>query len=226
MTHAVRFVAVVAVLTALALCVRVQAQTPEETDALRVRAEAGDTEAQFSLGRTYEYGLDLPEDAYLLDAEAARWFRLAADQGHADAQYYLGDRCWTGRGVPQDAAEALRWYHLAADQGVAEAQYILGVEYWTGQNFPQDYVQAHMWHSLAAARSTAEEDPWGEMRERAVRERDRVAGQMTPTQIAEAQRLAHEWDAAHPREPHCTPCPPAVGSVPTSASSWSSEDSP
>jgi hypothetical protein len=44
MTHAVRFVAVVAVLTALALCVPVQAQTPE-IDALRARAEAGDAEA-------------------------------------------------------------------------------------------------------------------------------------------------------------------------------------
>ena len=40
MTHATRFVAV-AVLAALALCVPVQAQTPE-IDALRARAEQGD----------------------------------------------------------------------------------------------------------------------------------------------------------------------------------------
>ena len=49
MTHATRFVAVVAVLTALALCVPVQAQTPE-IDALRARAEAGVAEAQYNLG--------------------------------------------------------------------------------------------------------------------------------------------------------------------------------
>ena len=48
MTHAVRIVAVVAVLTALALCGPVQAQTPE-IDALRVRAEAGDAEARYNL---------------------------------------------------------------------------------------------------------------------------------------------------------------------------------
>ena len=48
MTHATRIVAV-AVLTALVLCVPVQAQTPE-IDALRVRAEAGDAEAQNNLG--------------------------------------------------------------------------------------------------------------------------------------------------------------------------------
>jgi hypothetical protein len=50
MTHAVRFVAAVAVLTALAQCAPVQAQTPEETDALRARAEQGGAEAQCSLG--------------------------------------------------------------------------------------------------------------------------------------------------------------------------------
>ena len=44
MTHVTRFVAVAAVLTALALCVPVQAQTPE-IDALRVRAEEGGAEA-------------------------------------------------------------------------------------------------------------------------------------------------------------------------------------
>ena len=45
MTHAVRFVAAVAVLTALAQCAPVQ-----ETDALRARAEQGGAEAQCSLG--------------------------------------------------------------------------------------------------------------------------------------------------------------------------------
>jgi len=154
MTHAVRFVAVVAVLTALALCAPVQAQTPE-TDALRANAEAGDAEDQYALGVMYDYGL----------------------------------------GVPEDYGEALRWYRLAADQGHAEAQVNLGRMYANGRGVPQDYVQAHMWYNLAASRTT------GETRDSAVRGRGQVARLMTPTQITEAQRLAREWDAAHPREP-------------------------
>jgi len=67
--------------------------------------------------------------------------------------------------------------------------------YDTGRGVPQDDVQAHMWYNLAASRST------GEQRESAVEARDRVAGQMLPHEIAEAQRLARDWDAAHPREP-------------------------
>ena len=60
---------------------------------------------------------------------------------------------------------------------------------------PQDYVQPHMWYNLAASRLT------GEDRESAVEGRDVAAGQMTPDDRSEAQRLAREWDAAHPRDP-------------------------
>jgi hypothetical protein len=69
-THATRFVAVVAILAALAVCVPVQAQTPA-ADALRVRAEAGDAEAQRNLGVRYGTGRGVPED----DAEAQRLAR-------------------------------------------------------------------------------------------------------------------------------------------------------
>ncbi len=58
-------VAAVAVLVALLLCVPVQAQTPA-ADALRVRAEAGDADAQYNLGFMYEYGEGVLQD----DAEA------------------------------------------------------------------------------------------------------------------------------------------------------------
>ena len=56
------------------MCVPVQAQTPY-IDALRVRAEAGDAVAQNDLGVRYDDGRGVPQD----DAEAVRWFRLAAD---------------------------------------------------------------------------------------------------------------------------------------------------
>ena len=48
------------------------------------------------------------------DAEAVIWFRLAAAQGHATAQYNLGVMYGAGRGVPQDNVEAHMWLNLAA----------------------------------------------------------------------------------------------------------------
>ena len=120
--------------------------------------------------------------------------RARAEQGDAEAQNNLGGMYDEGRGVPQDDAEAVRWYRLAAEQGFAEAQFSLWARYADGAGVPQDYVQAHMWTNLWASRMTA-----GENRGLAVKRRDDLASLMTPDQLAEAQRLAREWDAAHPR---------------------------
>ena len=135
--------------------------------------------------------------------------RARAEQGDASAQHNLGVMHDYGQGVPQDDAEAARWYRLAADQGLALAQVNLGVRYENGRGVPQDYIEAHMWFNLAVAQSS------GKDRNRWVRSRDIIAAKMTAEQIAEAQRRARVWDAAHPREPHCTPGQPAVGSAST-----------
>jgi TPR repeat protein len=58
-------------------------------------------------------------------AEAVKWWRKAAEQGDAEAQYNLGYMYGNGWGVTQDFAEALKWYRKAAEQGDARAQYEL-----------------------------------------------------------------------------------------------------
>ena len=173
----------------VALGASIRAQDEQALADLRARAEAGEADAQFNLGVMYDNGEGVPQNY----AEAMRWYRLAAEQGHAEAQGTLGIMYGTGEGVPQDYAEAVRWYELAAEQGLASAQHNLGITYANGRGVSQDDVQAHMWFNLAASRST------GEDRETMVKARDDVADQMTQT--AEAQRLAREWDAAHPLEP-------------------------
>jgi hypothetical protein len=62
-----------------------------------------------------------------------------------------------------------------------------------GIGVPEDLAHAHMWFDLAAVRARR-----AQFRTFAARERDHVAARMTPAQIAEAQRLAREWEAAHP----------------------------
>ncbi len=62
----------------------------------------------------YDNGEGVPQDY----AEAVKWYRLAAEQGDASAQYNLGIMYINGKGVPQDYAEAVKWYRLAAEQGM------------------------------------------------------------------------------------------------------------
>ena len=73
--------------------------------------------AQFYLGFLYEEGMGVPRNY----AEAAKWYRLSAEQHNALAQSNLAGM-FDGRGVPNDEAKALRLYCRAADSGEPIAQ--------------------------------------------------------------------------------------------------------
>ncbi len=115
-------------------------------------------------------------------ATAVKLYRLAAEQGDASAQLNLGNMYTDGQFLIQDYAEAVKWYKLAATQDHALAQATLGAMYSSGRGVVQDYTRAHMWASLAAAGGDAN----------AVKSRDTIAAEMTPQQIAEAQKFARE----------------------------------
>ncbi len=112
-------------------------------------------------------------------------FRPLAEQGDANAQLVLGLMYISGQGVAQDYGEAARLYRLAAEQGVAPAQLNLGVMYGIGEGVTQDMVRAYMWFDLAAALGN----------DNAKRGRDKVAQELSPEQIAEAERLATQCQA-------------------------------
>ena len=90
-------------------------------------------------------------------AESAKWYRRAAERGHADAQYILGLMYFEGdMGVPWDDAEAVKWCRRAAEQGHSEAQGILGDIYARGKLVPLDTVEAVKWYRRAAEQGDAE----------------------------------------------------------------------
>jgi len=159
-------------------------------------AAQGNASAQFMLGIMHDNGQGVSKDY----AMAREWYELAAVQGYADAQNNLGALYDNGRGVlgmlfhfgqgiPQDYAKAREWYEKAAAQGNGQAQSNLGLQYQHGRGVPQDYVRAYMWYNLAAPQLM------GEKKKAAEQKRDKIAGRMTPAQIAEAQRLSQQCQA-------------------------------
>ena len=62
-------------------------------------AEDGLPDAQWTMGRAYEHGR---WGVTQHDQMSAQWYRLAAEQGHAEAQERLGDAYAAGRGVAKD----------------------------------------------------------------------------------------------------------------------------
>ena len=63
-------------------------------------------------------GAGLAEDP----AEAAKWYRLAAEQGHVESWFRRGLMYRLGQGVGKDLAEAANCYRMAALQVKAKAQ--------------------------------------------------------------------------------------------------------
>ena len=118
----------------------------------RPLAERGDAEAQYRIGRMYEFGKGYPKD----QAQGIAWIRKAAAQNHADAQQELGVIYATGDGVKQDDVQAVAWFRRAATQGDPTAQYNLGLLYAKGQGVEKDYAQAIDWWRKAATQGNAD----------------------------------------------------------------------
>lgn len=153
-------------------------------------AEQGDARAQSLVGLIHYIGRGAIRD----NVKAVKWLRLAADQGNANAQFRLGLVYSEGHGAPQDHAEAAKWFRLAAEQRHPQAQYNLGLLYATGEGVAQDNVMAHMWFNLAVVQFPASD---ASNRNAAIRNRDILANRLTPEQITQAQKLAHEWEPVH-----------------------------
>lgn len=117
------------------------------------KANDGNAEAQFQLGLVYETGSDGGQDY----AEAAQWYRKAADAGYPGAQNNLGGLYLRGLGVEQSNAEAMKWYLRAATQGHRAAENNVGYMYATGRDGVRpreatlaDQVEAVKWYRRAA----------------------------------------------------------------------------
>ena len=104
--------------------------------ALQKKAEAGDADAQDTLGSIY-YDAGLP-GVEKNDQLAVQWFSKAAAQGHAHAQLGMGLAYEAGRGVPKDGSQAANWYQKAADQGMPRAQFLLASLLSDGKDAPKD----------------------------------------------------------------------------------------
>lgn len=86
---------------------------------------------------------------------AASLYRMAAEQGHTDAQTNLANMYAQGLGVAPDGIEALRWYRKAAEGGNVRAQYSLALMYHLGEGVNRDFANAIRWYESAARQGDA-----------------------------------------------------------------------
>ena len=133
------------------------------------------------LGVALSAGRGLDRD----QGQAAAWFERAAVQGHARAQYQLGNTYATGRGVGKEPAWAVRWLELAAERGHPEAQFTLGVSFAAGLGVAVDNVAAAKWLMIAGKGGHA----------RGKEALEALTAKMTSAEAARAGWLADQWSA-------------------------------
>ena len=101
-----------------------------ETKALIAKADAGDVDAQFRVGSAYDTGNGAPRSS----ENAMKYYLMAAEKGHADAQNSVGSALQ----AEEKYSEALVWFERAAAQGHALATNNLAFLYDLGRGVKQD----------------------------------------------------------------------------------------
>ena len=110
------------------------------------KAESGDPDAQYLVGRLYRDGPVLIPDS----VEAQYWFDQAAWQGMVAAQYALGQLYLTDDAEVHDTELGIQWLEYAAHHGSDCAAYRLGKEYLNGEIVERDSAKAQEYLTQSA----------------------------------------------------------------------------
>lgn len=104
---------------------------------------AGDADAQFNMGQAYKLGRGVPADL----AQAERYYKMAADQGHLQASDNYGLILFQKK----RQQEALPYLQASANRGEPRAQYVLGTGHFNGDFVEKDWIKAYALMTRASA---------------------------------------------------------------------------
>lgn len=121
-------------------------------------------------------------------AVAMTMWRQRAENGDALAQFKLASAYRMGLDGAPDPEAALKWYGEAAARDNASAQHHLGYMYAMADGVSRDLVTAYKWLNLAVVNL-----PPGWEHNQAVANRESVARELRPAEIAEAHSSTQQW---------------------------------
>jgi hypothetical protein len=175
---------------------------------LKTIAEAGDKFAQANLGWMYFNGLGVTKDM----AESKRWYKMAAEQGYALAEFQIG--YIDENSDPKDYADALKWYTKAVDDGEIRGYASIGKLYENGYGVTQNYAEAEKWYGLGSKRGSPRAMFFlGSLFDRGLNgaRDEEMARHFIEMAAAAGNDEAQEWVKQHPRTPDDHNRTPAAG---------------
>ena len=129
-----------------------------------------------------------PRDEFLRAAEEDYKRAITLDKNYAPAYYNLGLMYVKGTGVPQNDTEAAHWFRMSAEAGYDQGQLNYAFAWFKGKGgLKADKVEAYKWLYLARQQGNKQ----------AADILAKITKTMNPTEIADGQKRAKTWDAAH-----------------------------
>ncbi len=111
-------------------------------EVIRLYRKCGRPSGHYNLAVLYDFGDEfIPVD----HGQANRYYRLAADAGHAGAANNLAANLYTGTGCRKDWKTAFLYMKFAAEQGDQSACLSLGEAYALGEGTRRNYAGAFFW---------------------------------------------------------------------------------
>lgn len=128
-------------------------------------------------------------------ADAARYYRLAADEGFAGAQNNLGDMYEEGEGVPANGKFAVYWYTRAAERGEPTAY--LSLSTFLSKDTNDEYV---LIEALKFALLAAQRLPEGKNKTTAKETIRSITSRVSKDSISIAVDMAKKWEPLYQEE--------------------------
>lgn len=187
---------------------------------IKEKAELGDKESQYKLGRYYQYNKKDLTKAFLLytksanqnypvaqnelgncymegtciakdDKKAFYWYEKASKSNYFDAINNLGYMYDLGLGIKEDNKKALQLYEDAASRGSIRALFNLGLLHKYGQGTPKNNIQAYKWFIIARNHTWSSKNISFKWSIR--KQLDELRTMMTKQEINESVELANRW---------------------------------
>ncbi len=116
----------------------------------------GIAKGAYELGLVFRSGRLIRKDY----KKARKWFLLASENGHANANNQLGLLFESGKGVKRSYGQAVKYYKIGAKRGDQFAPFNIGRIYRDGKGVKKDIDEAMVWFEMASQRGhpTAIED--------------------------------------------------------------------
>ncbi len=113
-----------------------QGRRDELLNQLQIRANTGETAAQYFLG--FIYWSKEPEKSF-------KWFKASAENGCLESVHYLAQSYLDGEVVSKNEPQAFYWYLRLAETGDNNAMKMVAHMYKTGQGVEKNLEQSREW---------------------------------------------------------------------------------